>query len=441
MSFPRYERYKDSGVEWLGEVPEHWDNQPLYRLGKEREESNDGLISENLLSLSYGRIIRKDIGTSDGLLPESFETYQIIHPGDIVFRLTDLQNDKRSLRTAMVHESGIITFAYVAFEATAILPAYLNYLLRDYDLRKIFYSMGGGVRQSMKFDDIKRLPTLVPPKSEQSSIVKFLDHEITKIDALIEEQRHLIELLKEKRQAVISHAVTKGLDPNVPMKESGVVWIGGISTSWTLTKLGRACFMQEGPGLRHWQFTDQGVRVICVTNITEEGINFATYEKFISNDEYNSTYLHFTVETGDILLSSSGNSWGKVAIYEGDQAVILNTSTIRLSETKSSPLLRDFLALLLRADTVREQLSLAMTGSCQPNFGPSHLKTVRVALPSKAEQRRIVSNLGLVLDRLADLLVESQSAISLFEERRSAIISAAVTGKIDVRNCTPKEAA
>jgi type I restriction enzyme, S subunit len=197
MSFPRYERYKDSGVEWLGEVPEHWGLQPLYSLGGEREDSNVGLIEDNLLSLSYGRIVQKDITTNDGLLPESFETYQIVHPGDIIFRLTDLQNDKRSLRTAIVPERGIITFAYTSFEPRSIIPSYLNYLLRDYDLRKIFYSMGGGVRQSMKFDDIKRLPTVVPPKAEQLAIASFLDIETLKIDSLVEEQRRLIELLKE----------------------------------------------------------------------------------------------------------------------------------------------------------------------------------------------------------------------------------------------------
>lgn len=136
-----YAHYKDSGIPWLGKVPADWAILPLFAVAQERNEPNIGMIEDNLLSLSYGRIIQKDINTSDGLLPESFETYQVIRPGDIVFRLTDLQNDKRSLRTAIVEETGIITSAYVAVNPTDIKPSFFNYLLRAYDISKVFYSM------------------------------------------------------------------------------------------------------------------------------------------------------------------------------------------------------------------------------------------------------------------------------------------------------------
>ena len=228
MSFTSYERYKQSGVEWLGAVPEHWSTLPLLAVGRERDERNTGMAESNLLSLSYGRIIRKDINTNEGLLPESFETYQIVHPGDIIFRLTDLQNDKRSLRTAIVEERGIITSAYLALKPLSANPQFLNYLFRAYDLRKVFYAMGGGVRQSMNYEDVKRMEMLLPPMDEQFAIAGFLDLETTKIDALIQEQRRLIVLLKEKRQAVISHTVTKGLNPCAPMKDPGIEWIGQL---------------------------------------------------------------------------------------------------------------------------------------------------------------------------------------------------------------------
>src|ERR1035437_5447381 len=128
MSLTRYSKYKDSGVEWLGEVPEHWDVYPLLSIATERSESNRGMLENNLLSLSYGRIIQKDITSNDGLLPESFETYQIAHPGDIVFRLTDLQNDKRSLRTAIVDQRGIITSAYLVLTPKKVQSQFINYL-------------------------------------------------------------------------------------------------------------------------------------------------------------------------------------------------------------------------------------------------------------------------------------------------------------------------
>ena len=192
MSLPRYPEYKDSGVDWLGEVPAHWAINPFYSLASERTEPNSGMLEDNLLSLSYGRIVRKNIESNDGLLPESFETYQIVKPGDIVFRLTDLQNDKRSLRTAIVEEQGIITSAYLAAKPTGLQSGYLSHLLRAYDVTKVFYSMGGGLRQSMKFSDIKRLPTLAPSAEEQTSIATFLDRETAKIDGLIAEQEKLI---------------------------------------------------------------------------------------------------------------------------------------------------------------------------------------------------------------------------------------------------------
>ncbi|MBB3265529.1 hypothetical protein FHW79_003158 [Azospirillum sp. OGB3] len=132
MSFPRYPEYKDSGVEWLGEVPDGWTLVPLYSVATECDQLNKGMIEDNLLSLSYGRIIRKDINSNDGLLPSSFETYQVVDKDEIVLRLTDLQNDQRSLRSAIVNERGIITSAYTAIRPIFVLPMYLAYLLRAY---------------------------------------------------------------------------------------------------------------------------------------------------------------------------------------------------------------------------------------------------------------------------------------------------------------------
>jgi type I restriction enzyme S subunit len=246
MSFPCYPKYKDSRVEWLGEVPIHWDVKPLCAVVAERSESNKGMREENLLSLSYGRIVPKDITSNDGLLPDSFETYQIVKPGDIVFRFTDLQNDKRSVRTALVEETGIITSAYLAVVPTGVHSGYLSYLCRAYDVTKVFYSMGGGLRQSLRFVDLKRLPTLLPPLSEQTAISTFLDRETAKIDQLVTEQQRLIELLNEKRQAVISHAVTKGLNPDVPMKPSGVEWLGDVPAHWVVIELKRIADVSTG---------------------------------------------------------------------------------------------------------------------------------------------------------------------------------------------------
>lgn len=140
MSFPRYPEYRASGIPWVEFIPTAWNILPLYAIAKECDDSNQGMQEKNLLSLSYGRIVQKDINSNDGLLPESFETYQIVQPNDIVLRLTDLQNDQRSLRSALVEQTGIITSAYLAVRSQGVVPRFLNYLLRAYDTTKVFYS-------------------------------------------------------------------------------------------------------------------------------------------------------------------------------------------------------------------------------------------------------------------------------------------------------------
>ncbi|MDN5547175.1 MAG: hypothetical protein L0H03_18105, partial [Rhodococcus sp. (in: high G+C Gram-positive bacteria)] len=171
-----------------------------------------------MLSLSYGRIVPRDIASFDGLVPKSYETYQIVDPDDIVFRFTDLQNDKRSLRSARVVERGIITSAYVTVTPVGIDARYAEYLMRSYDLAKVFYGLGGGVRQSLKFSDVALLPVLLPPANVQRTIGNYLDRETQRIDALIAEQRGLIKTLRERRQSVLERTFTRDESPKRSVK-------------------------------------------------------------------------------------------------------------------------------------------------------------------------------------------------------------------------------
>ena len=236
-----YPEYKDSGVEWVGEIPKHWNVLPAFAAATNECIKNSDGLETNVLSLSYGNIVERDIENNFGLLPDSFNTYQIVNVGDIILRLTDLQNDKRSLRVGLSKLNGIITSAYLKLVCKSMLQyGYAYRLLHSYDTTKVFYGMGGGLRQSMKFDDFRRLPLLIPTQEEQRTIAAFLDYETARIDQLIAKQQQLIELLKEKRQAVISHAVTKGLNPNAPMKDSGVEWLGQVPEHWDVMKVGHA---------------------------------------------------------------------------------------------------------------------------------------------------------------------------------------------------------
>lgn len=202
-------KMKDSGIDWIGEIPSDWDVLPLFAVANENRTKNIGNNCANLLSLSYGNIINKDIETNFGLLPESFENYQIVEEGYTILRLTDLQNDKRSLRSGYVREKGIITSAYVGLVPSKKVDGlFLSELLHGYDLMKIFYGLGNGVRQSMNYSDLKRLPIIVPPLEKQREISTYLDQKMAQIDSLISDTAEQIEKLKEYRQSIISEAAT-----------------------------------------------------------------------------------------------------------------------------------------------------------------------------------------------------------------------------------------
>ena len=180
----RYETYKPTGISWIGEIPSHWNNLYLFQVAKEHNMSNKEVHHQNLLSLSYGRVIRKDINKIEGLLPASFDTYQIVEPGNIVMRLTDLQNDHKSLRVGLVNEEGIITSAYIALEVSAaIMPDFFYLMLHSFDIKKVFYSMGGGLRQNLNYDGLRKLIIPLPPLDEQKKIVAFLSTKTSQIDA------------------------------------------------------------------------------------------------------------------------------------------------------------------------------------------------------------------------------------------------------------------
>lgn len=201
---------KDSGIPWIGQIPAHWDVKYLFQIAKEHFISNKTVHHQNLLSLSYGRLVRKDINTTDGLLPASFDNYQVVEPGNIILRFTDLQNDHKSLRVGLANEEGIITSAYVCVEVTnkKVMPEYFYNNMHTYDLLKVFYSMGGGLRQSLNYNGIRKLPMLIPPPEEQAEIVGYIANKTNKIDSMIEALRVEIERLNEYKQRLISDVVT-----------------------------------------------------------------------------------------------------------------------------------------------------------------------------------------------------------------------------------------
>lgn len=206
-------KMKDSGIEWIGEIPETWEVKQLRKFYSRRLNKNKCLQEKNLLSLSYGNIIRKNIDTKEGLLPESFDGYNIVEADDIVIRGTDLQNDHRSLRTGLVKERGIITSAYMTLKPKAgVNSEYYHYLLHCYDIEKVFYSMGGGLRQSLDYWDFIRTYVLVPSEQEQMDIVNYIHKKCASVDSLIAKKQEAINKWEEYKKSLIYYAVTGKID-------------------------------------------------------------------------------------------------------------------------------------------------------------------------------------------------------------------------------------
>lgn len=201
--------YKTCEIDWIDKIPEHWQVHPIYLYYGERKNRNRLGLEKNLMSLSYGHIIRKDINTTDGLLPESFNTYNIIEPGDIIIRGTDLQNDKRSLRTGLATEHGIITSAYIDLMSIKDIDSrYFHYLLHAYDVMKVFYNMGNGVRQGLNYVEFSRLLVLEPTREEQTNIADYLDMKTAEIDAIIESKREQLEVIEKYKRSLIFEYIT-----------------------------------------------------------------------------------------------------------------------------------------------------------------------------------------------------------------------------------------
>jgi type I restriction enzyme S subunit len=200
---------KPSNIEWVGDIPVHWTISRFAYFFAEHNISNKGVNHQNLLSLSFGKIIRKNIDSCDGLLPASFETYQIVEPGNIIFRFTDLQNDHKSLRVGLVNEKGIITSAYTCVQGNKeTLPKFAFYMLHSYDIKKVFYKLGGGMRQSLNYRTIKDMKVVFPPIDEQNEIAAYLDEKCAKIDAILEKINTEVERLKELKRSLINEVVT-----------------------------------------------------------------------------------------------------------------------------------------------------------------------------------------------------------------------------------------
>ena len=412
---------------WLGQVPAHWEARKLAHVCVEAGMKNQGMIEDNLLSLSYGRIIRKDIDTNEGLLPASFEGYQIVEEGDTVLRLTDLQNDQRSLRAGFVNERGIITSAYCAVRSTSILARWLFNTLRAADLLKVYYSMGGGVRQSLDFESIKRIEMPIPPMDEQIAIDAYLIAEEARIKSAISSQERMIELLKERRSTIITQAVTKGLDPKAKMKDSGVPWLGQVPAHWDVKALKYVSrYNQQSLG----EDTNPDTE-ICYVEVSDVSQTAGIKSSEVMRFEDAPSRARRLMTCGEVIISTV-RTYLKAIAFVGPEhnGKVCSTGFCVIRPISVEP---KFAQYALAADFFMASVISRSTGVSYPAINASDLVRVKLAVPPLSEQKQISYHLSAELLKVDSAIASQERMIELLKERRSAIITQAVTGQIDVR--------
>ena len=438
MSFPRYPEYKDSGVEWLGEVPGHWEswkishafghigsgttppsNEPAWYDEGEIPWVTTGELRENVITCTAKGVTREAV--------ERFGSLRIYPPGSLVVAMYGATIGR--LGVLGIHAATNQACCVLASPASLAVRFVFHWLSAFKERLVDLYAYGGG-QPNISQEVVASLRIPAPSIEEQLSIAAFLDRETAKIDALVAEQQNLIELLKEKRQALISHAVTKGLDPDVPMKDSGVAWLGEVPAHWEVLKL-KHVSPEITVGIvvePSKYYCETGVPALRSLNVKPGSILLENLV-FIS-EEANEALAKSCLRAGDIVAVRSGQPGTSAVIPEElDGCNCIDLLIIRRPKKGSE----HYLCWYLSSDPALRQFAEGSGGAIQQHFNVSTATSLRVATPPPAEQLRIDQFLRSEVSKFDALVLEAEATIDLLQERRTALISAAVTGKIDVR--------
>lgn len=423
---------KDSGIAWIGAMPRAWKMNTIAQIFLQVKCKNTGLQEKNLLSLSYGKVKRKSIDTVEGLLPESFDGYNIIEKDDIVLRLTDLQNDHTSLRVGLAEERGIITSAYLTIRNRSnFCPKYLYYYLHSFDIAKGFYGMGAGVRQGLNWDGVKWLKILAPSVPEQERIAAFLDAQCAEIDAVLEKTRAAIEEYKKLKQAVITQAVTKGIRGDRPMKDSGIEWIGEIANEFAVYKFKYLLKtpMQYGANEAGITFDKTLPRYIRITDITSDG-RLKQDNRLCIEDTVAKPYI---LQDGDLLFARSGGTVGKSFLYKqsyGNAAFAGYLIRAVVNRTIAVPEYVYYYTNSSIYDTWKNSIFIQSTIQ---NIGADRYSNMPIIVPNNIEeQRSIVEYLNERCVGIDALIRKKQQYLTEIENYKKSLIYEYVTGKKEV---------
>lgn len=436
--YKAYSEYRNSGHKWLGDIPSQWSVWGAKRIFASVRVAAKDTDEQLAASQKYG-VVPQSL-----MMKLNSAKVMLALKGTNSFRHVEKDNFVISLRSfegGIEHSAyeGCVSPAYTVLEASLHMhSAFYKYLLKCEPFIAALQSSTDSLRdgKSISYEQFGAIYLPYCSYEEQQKIASFLDHETAKIDTLIAKQEKLIELLKEKRQAVISHAVTKGLNPNAPMRDSGVEWLGEVPEHWVVTKFSYAIDFLEGPGILAVDFHDEGIPLLRIQNVKEAIVtdNFKTY---LDPQKVKEKWEHFRVKKGDLLISASASTGLISEVDERTVGAVPYTGLIRLKPVSAS-ITKDFIRFVVQSDLFYEQIKLLQTGSTIQHFGPIHLQQMKVVLPPVDEQNRIAKDIKHSIKYIDRLTENAESIIDLTKERKTALISAAVTGKIDVRDWKPQ---
>lgn len=429
---PKYEAYKNSGVEWLGDIPASWSllaNKHIFRLKKKQvgKRSNE----YDLLSLTLRGVIKRDMENPEGKFPAEFDTYQEVQCGDFIFCLFDVEETPRTVGLSPFN--GMITGAYTVFEPNDNFDnRFLYYFYLNLDAKKRLKPLYRGLRNTIPKDSFLSFKTFVPPHEQQTRIANFLDKKTAQIDDAIAIKEQQISLLKERKQIIIQQAVTQGLDPNVPMKDSGVDWIGKIPAHWEAKRIKHAGKIINGYAFPSDAFIQEGARVMKISNIQTMRLDWSD-SSYVDALWLNKTN-QFRIYKGDLVfaLTRPVISTGiKAALVDTDEPILLNqrNAVFRPNDTCDKNWI--YFVLLTKGFINDFEMQIDITGQ-QPNISTVAIGNLFFPFPPELEQKAIVSELRRRC-ALLDMAVDDQIAqIEKLKEYKTTLINSAVTGKIKI---------
>ncbi|MGX9987140.1 restriction endonuclease subunit S [Soonwooa purpurea] len=425
----RYEAYKDSGVDWIGEIPEGWEvlsNKYIFNLKKSQvgKRSNE----YDLLSLTLKGVIKRDMENPEGKFPAEFDTYQEVKKNDFIFCLFDVEETPRTV--GLSDFDGMITGAYTVFDTKPTADKkFLYYFYLNLDEKKRLKFLYRGLRNTIPKDSFFSFKTIFPPLSEQTAIAEFLDDKTAKIDQTIGIRQKEIELLKERRQILIQQAVTKGLDATVPMKDSGVDWIGEIPEHWEVRKL-KTLSKKIVDGTHFTpNYIDEGIPFLRVTDLTNMQSGVIQWEKVnrISVEEHKSLIKRAFGEKGDVLLSKNGTiGLTKVIDWDEEFSFFVSLCLIKLRK-EINP---HYFTYFFNSPLVDEQLNFGSSRTSVTNLHLEKIKELLIVLPPINEQDKIIKAIDELTNPIAKAISIKEQEIEKLKEYKTVLIDQVVTGKV-----------